>query len=201
MISLLLAYRPYFYPRPHMEGDLDICSNISAPLSFYPRPHMEGDQIANKHFAHHNISTHALTWRATSAGPSCCAALSISTHALTWRATVTTVLVPWIKSNFYPRPHMEGDEDLRELPVLDKSISTHALTWRATSAGLIHSAVLLFLPTPSHGGRRRQVTFCLLQGENFYPRPHMEGDRFRDAVSLVVLISTHALTWRATSIT
>ena len=34
---------------------------------------------------------------------------------------------------------------------------------------------------------------------NFYPRPHMEGDRARPGCDVLQpLISTHALTWRAT---
>ena len=57
-----------------------------------------------------------------------------------------------------------------------------------------------FLPTPSHGGRQRQWLLSD-RGANFYPRPHMEGDAeimalFDDAMR----ISTHALTWRATSL-
>ena len=78
----------YFYPRPHMEGDQGEQGIAGVAADFYPRPHMEGDLCACRN----------KIWY-----------LFISTHALTWRATVTTVLVPWIKSNFYPRPHMEGD--------------------------------------------------------------------------------------------
>ena len=55
--------------------------------------------------------------------------------------------------NFYPRPHMEGDDELQRLTV-QMSISTHALTWRATS-------------NPASPAKRNP---------HFYPRPHMEGD-------------------------
>ena len=42
--------------------------------------------------------------------------------------------------------------------------------------------------------------FSLSQGSrNFYPRPHMEGDRMRMCNYYSrCFISTHALTWRAT---
>ena len=77
----------------------------------------------------------------------------ISTHALTWRAT-------FYKSNICP---------------ISIVISTHALTWRATDFAHVQLAVHPFLPTPSHGGRPRQM--CQTQVMmDFYPRPHMEGD-------------------------
>ena len=34
---------PYFYPRPHMEGDKDLIGRFHQGNYFYPRPHMEGD--------------------------------------------------------------------------------------------------------------------------------------------------------------
>ena len=55
----------------------------------------------------------------------------ISTHALTWRATCCDVGLSSKSLDFYPRPHMEGDES--------------KLKGLADEAG--------FLPTPSHGGR------------------------------------------------
>ena len=79
----------------------------------------------------------------------------------------------------------------------DKMISTHALTWRATRDSACTSIVDIFLPTPSHGGRRqlrhdgikwsrflptpshggRPVAGSAKpQRRHFYPRPHMEGD-------------------------
>ena len=94
---------------------------------------------------------------------------------------------------------MEGDFNKMRCRAVSDRISTHALTWRATSAGLIHSAVLLFLPTPSHGGRLAALGVIRHNG-NFYPRPHMEGDRGQLVSSYYhYIISTHALTWRATS--
>ena len=57
----------------------------------------------------------------------------ISTHALTWRATCCDVGLSSKSLDFYPRPHMEGDES--------------KLKGLADEAG--------FLPTPSHGGRQQ----------------------------------------------
>ena len=56
-----------------------------------------------------------------------------------------------------------------------------------------------FYPRPPHGGRLPALTHRHQSRQNFYPRPHMEGDicdvqlRVGDQA-----ISTHALTWRAT---
>ena len=101
----------------------------------------------------------------------------------------------------------------------DKMISTHALTWRATRDSACTSIVDIFLPTPSHGGRRqlrhdgikwsrflptpshggRPVAGSAKpQRRHFYPRPHMEGDSTPARVRPWMRISTHALTWRAT---
>ena len=121
------------------------------------------------------ISTHALTWRATEGDRLTITHLGISTHALTWRATGEVVQpVPGI-GDFYPRPHMEGDRQQstrstatsRFLPTPSHGgrhddnasgltcyrISTHALTWRATGADQMIIDKYRFLPTPSHGGR------------------------------------------------
>ena len=102
--------------------------------------------------------------------------------------------------DFYPRPHMEGD--LADLPpMVDfKAISTHALTWRATIYLRVPDIEGIgFLPTPSHGGRPKGSVFALPLS-NFYPRPHMEGDPFKFlSVDYLRVISTHALTWRATN--
>ena len=62
-------------------------------------------------------------------------------------------------TNFYPRPHMEGD-----------------LTPQRRGAGIGR-----FLPTPSHGGRLWICRYWI-PAKDFYPRPHMEGDRSDDDV-------------------
>ena len=142
------------------------------------------------------ISTHALTWRATSISTSPLTEIGISTHALTWRATYTLIFNDRGVDHFYPRPHMEGDPYC--YPGQRRGIiSTHALTWRATSKTPKKIGKTIFLPTPSHGGRRMPMDASLIliqflptpshggrQGrlpwyypqQNFYPRPHMEGD-------------------------
>ena len=77
-----------FYPRPHMEGDLQELKDELDELNFYPRPHMEGD----------------ISYKRESSS-----FLSISTHALTWRATSSNIFQRNTSPDFYPRPHMEGD--------------------------------------------------------------------------------------------
>ena len=64
---------------------------------------------------------------------------------------------------------------------------------------ILHKADgLKFLPTPSHGGRPKGLKPSS-SSIYFYPRPHMEGDaQIGPADRVVALISTHALTWRAT---
>ena len=100
-------------------------------------------------------------------------------------------------ADFYPRPHMEGDEHTIIVPYL----------------------IVRFLPTPSHGGRLqaaddmyqahdfyprphmkgdRRLAPKLLSRLYFYPRPHMEGDRYAKHNEITLTISTHAFTWRAT---
>ena len=60
-----------------------------SPPNFYPRPHMEGDlQQIDRLVDLLQISTHALTWRATGTTIEKTADFDISTHALTWRATM-----------------------------------------------------------------------------------------------------------------
>ena len=77
-----------FYPRPHMEGDHSTMPITSNYRYFYPRPHMEGDEQRTELIAlARDISTHALTWRATGRQNKGWMSCRISTHALTWRAT------------------------------------------------------------------------------------------------------------------
>ena len=94
----------------------------------------------------------------------------------------TDISSPCAFRDFYPRPHMEGDLSLSNISlitlkflptpshggrpagqnggVLSPYISTHALTWRATRC-------CFWPPAPEN---------------NFYPRPHMEGDRINGEV-------------------
>ena len=132
---------------------------------------------------------------------------NISTHALTWRATVFVITNTIFPQDFYPRPHMEGDKnpgrsvppgsDFYPRPHMEGDalktyiegtdfISTHALTWRATRRKIKASVWRLFLPTPSHGGRHTDISSpCAFR--DFYPRPHMEGDLSLSNISLITL--------------
>ncbi len=99
----------------------------------------------------------------------------ISTHALTWRATSAGEPPNDRPPDFYPRPHMEGDLSYARIYSSYFPISTHALTWRATQQRESINRTVEFLPTPSHGGRPRRPAHRT-QPAHFYPRPHMEGD-------------------------
>ena len=129
-------YRPTailnFYPRPHMEGDRLREKNEDWRERFLPTPSHGGRLLmaiipglkpkflpTPSHGGRHGnlqqvdladvISTHALTWRATSPGRENQQNAEISTHALTWRATSAAVIFALTAAHFYPRPHMEGD--------------------------------------------------------------------------------------------
>ena len=121
----------------------------------------------------------------------------ISTHALTWRATPRRSQEDRFCNYFYPRPHMEGDgttvtvnnlqDDFYPRPHMEGDFSR--------SHGWAQSPY--FYPRPHMEGDllgERRIVVQL----NFYPRPHMEGDPPCSASDCSVLISTHALTWRAT---
>ena len=72
---------------------------------------------------------------------------------------------------------MEGDHIIHSVIKGVSPISTHALTWRATAPGhALQAPDDIFLPTPSHGGRRPTSARCRPH-HDFYPRPHMEGDK------------------------
>ena len=165
----------HFYPRPHMEGDgytktvkgisleflptpshggrlLPVQPRNRAGGNFYPRPHMEGDCFLVTHLQFSGISTHALTWRATWRLIWACRSTSfLPTPSHGGRRSL--LLLRFSSSYFYPRPHMEGDLAGAVQGGM-KSISTHALTWRATVIRHRKFVRDLFLPTPSHGGRR-----------------------------------------------
>ena len=103
-----------FLPTPSHGGRLLHPHSLHAKLYFYPRPHMEGDEFCVGFGVHRPISTHALTWRATCRALLLLSGGGISTHALTWRATMSITGTALCETDFYPRPHMEGDN--RGLP-------------------------------------------------------------------------------------
>ena len=159
---------------------------------------MEGDHLVGVKRGLIRISTHALTWRATFGG------IFIVPHPPKFLPTPShggrplALGVFFWAADFYPRPHMEGDAAVSELRG-QVAISTHALTWRATTVlGMLYQAPQDFYPRPHREG---DCHLPLMQHypRHFYPRPHMEGDMctIGDMGGWQV-ISTHALTWRAT---
>ena len=178
-VRLLPKFCEYhFYPRPHMEGDLHHSYQRRQFRHFYPRPHMEGDGYTK------TVKGISLEFLPT---PSHGGRLRAPRRASGWG------------DRFLPTPSHGGRRGMS--------------TWRL-------SLTPKFLPTPSHGGRPPIVTPGT-PGHNFYPRPHMEGDigiaadepkRFGflptpshggrllpiSQEHRAALISTHALTWRAT---
>ena len=101
-------------------------------IYFNSRTHVECDQ-STRYFciACTEISTHALTWSATTEDIARMVQICISTHALTWSAThamsveptpveISTHALTWSATEVW---------NLRACP---QSISTHALTWSAT---------------------------------------------------------------------
>ena len=92
---------------------------------------------------------------------------------------------------------MEGDRT-RDYSFAFDRISTHALTWRATRRCCARCrSSNLFLPTPSHGGRHKRL-IADTDEVLFLPTPSHGGRRMVEWVTKYWLISTHALTWRAT---
>ena len=142
MLSNLLADVNQFLPTPSHGGRLTKWLSRPRNMNFYPRPHMEGDLVSVKSNLVKNISTHALTWRATV-------------------FVITNTIFP---QDFYPRPHMEGDGRLCPCPACRPSISTHALTWRATSI-VSYSTVRPtdFYPRPHMEGdsKHAEVQACI----------------------------------------
>ena len=98
------------------------------------------------------ISTHALTWSATSSSDSFSFSFFISTHALTWSAT---------------NSHASC--------VFQFRISTHALTWSATPFQMLPPKNTEFQLTHSRGVRRLHILH-LFSDSNFNSRTHVECD-------------------------
>ena len=165
------------------------------------------------------ISTHALTWRATRASIFWSICRSISTHALTWRATFKFLSVDYL-CVFLPTPSHGGRPAASGGSGPPGAISTHALTWRATLIGSMTIHLMEFLPTPSHGGRllqpsdeaktteflptpshggRPAATLLFMDKSEFLPTPSHGGRPSESRYyTSYPIISTHALTWRAT---
>ena len=102
-------------------------------------------------------------------------------------------------SNFNSRTHVECDYDCIDCHVEYYNISTHALTWSATRRVCCNVEQTKFQLTHSRGVRPGLIDVC--PGcKNFNSRTHVECDEICLANRARKAISTHALTWSATSI-
>ena len=163
-----------------MEGDIAISVQGLELLEFLPTPSHGGRLLYLKGgHLEAEISTHALTWRATSGCQikmSKCLFLPTPSHGgrrdLLFRAKRS--------ADFYPRPHMEGD--------IWSEYSQYTLPLTRT---------IYFTPRPPMAGHDC-FKRCYSGSLDFYPRPHMEGDIWSEDSQYTTVISTHALTWRAT---
>ena len=145
------------------------------------------------------ISTHALTWSATSRAhyplrkkrfqltrsrgarlqprPPPLINRGISTHALTWSATATIKKALRTRRNFNSRAHVERDS-------FSRWYSSHPVTFQLTR---------------SRGARPDRVADHAVK-HHFNSRAHVERDwRLVFSIS-TTSISTHALTWSATRV-
>ena len=120
---------------------------------FNSRAHVERDCHLWRFVRQHKISTHALTWSATTAERTQPKEARISTHALTWSATRRY-------DTYFPFA----------------AISTHALTWSATLRPQHIREIIEFQLTRSRGAR--QLTDKLVAAlPHFNSRAHVERDR------------------------
>ena len=169
-------------------------------MHFYPRPHMEGDPPRPPTSPVPAISTHALTWRATSA---------ISTSSSITKAFLPTpshggrprillgerkdgeflptpshggrqaqFILTYEKEYFYPRPHMEGDSKHAEVQACISAAYLKCSTRKAAAsrrcAGLGGRVVLFHQLSRLVLGRAR----CEPRGEGMCDRgSHRQSGR------------------------
>ena len=120
-----------FNSRTHVECDKKKKRQKYRLLYFNSRTHVECDPYCYFCSDTTCISTHALTWSATSHFFRFYHALHISTHALTWSATIgcsKSALVKYIST--HALTWSATLFRLRSFTLFQ--ISTHALTWSAT---------------------------------------------------------------------
>ena len=187
-----------FLPTPSRGGRLLDMPLLDTRKDFYPRPHVEGDLSHVHKFLRPVISTHALTWRATrvAAFGSAQPMRFLPTPSRGGRRFDTEInnskmeflptpsrggrrlRVPWLSLpiQFLPTPSRGGRLEGTIHHVQGEDISTHALTWRATCEHPRAEKIFVFLPTPSRGGRLLHGSRASLS-RDFYPRPHVEGDK------------------------
>ena len=125
------------------------------------------------------------------------AEMVISTHALTWSATLYMINYV-ILLDFNSRTHVECDRR-RTRRTGCPTISTHALTWSATQS-VFNSASLSFdFNSRTHVECDVLGTIFKSDKLNFNSRTHVECDFSQMTKFLKHPISTHALTWSATT--
>ena len=94
-----------------MEGDLVIPSPIACADVFLPTPSAwRATSAILKYPSVLKFLPTPSAWRATARARLFGCSAEISTHALTWRATRHILQDCRDFVNFYPRPHMEGDQ-------------------------------------------------------------------------------------------
>ena len=122
----------------------------------------------------------------------------ISTHALTWSATSPTAAAETPTADFNSRAHVERDAQREAIRSEVTAISTHALTWSATRPKSRNLKRNLFQLTRSRGARPEldepgtpadRISTHALTWSATGPRNY---------IILNLEISTHALTWSAT---
>ena len=173
----ILYFLRNFNSRAHVERDA--ISDIEQYMAnnFNSRAHVERDAIGEEFKAiPQEISTHALTWSATSFYIYSKTMERISTHALTWSATLEESHSKSLSKNFNSRAHVERDTES----------NTEAQKGEA------------FQLTRSRGARPVKQTTTKTR-KDFNSRAHVERDPTAEQMRAKELdISTHALTWSAT---
>ena len=189
---------------------------------FNSRAHVERDKAFFSPLRYAKISTHALTWSATRNSHRRCGAIRyFNSRAHVERdprhlPLSTTRLIFQLTRSRGARRHMLGDL------VSLKQISTHALTWSATPRTRCEFSLPRHFNSRAHVERDTEDKTKKRRILNFNSRAHVERDRQTVNLAVPIVsfqltrsrgarqtaakpyqtprsISTHALTWSATS--
>ena len=175
---------------------------------------------AGSHRQRREISTHALTWSATIPRHSADFSAFISTHALTWSATgyvaganrqnknfnsrahVERDVFPTSANNYWShfnsRAHVERDPPANNPKAAYTHFNSRAHVERDSIARHSLTTVTAFQLTRSRGARRVSNPTITIS-DNFNSRAHVERDLHEYHAKCEFCISTHALTWSATT--
>ena len=175
------------------------CHSSVCPPNFNSRAHVERDFFIDLPLLYKEISTHALTWSAT-----CLNLLLIDntsifqlTRSRGARQKMTTKDI-LDEANFNSRAHVERDKRA-EYIAKRRAISTHALTWSATFTNCHSSVCPPNFNSRAHVERDNNWWRCNNARKDFNSRAHVERDLRSRSTPLSLAISTHALTWSATT--